>query len=331
MKYNFWGRTHRKGLIKNYTWTPIIFVVNVQMNPKHCNICVFDKLKVRKRLPICKNAVPVFITKTKLLSNCRVQGNICWSVLFVTTSNTVHRLILPIVNKGILIKRAVEHAQAISKQYIPKVHTVSNRIVALVYLNLSKPLCSGIWCHPAEITEDSPLPFILSMCCPQGDIALRFIYFAKGNCAFQPSGPVEERDKGVLKNWQHSGTQPVSTFTLGAQDPECSDIIGLGDFYCPADPNTINHIFRHMLGLWPMDLCANSKKTKTYKELVFLDSNASHVMKQFLNYLVVIWWSCSQYFHLLHMWPWINSLWKKKKKIMCFSLFLLKPASSLLG
>lgn len=39
-----------------------------------------------------------------------------------------------------------------------------------------------------------------------------------------------ERDKGVLRSRQRSGTKPVSTFTLQAPDPECSGIIGLEIF-----------------------------------------------------------------------------------------------------
>lgn len=46
-------------------------------------------------------------------------------------------------------------------------------------------------------------------------------------------------------------------------------------------------------------------------------------MKQFLYY--GIWWSCSQSFHLLHMWPWFSAVWNL---FMYFSVFLLKLARS---
>lgn len=68
----------------------------------------------------------------------------------------------------------------------------------------------------------------------------------KEMATLQPPGPVEETDKGILRSRQHSGIEPASTFTPGALDPEWSDIIGLGDFYSPAGPNTITQIFTHV-------------------------------------------------------------------------------------
>ena len=76
----------------------------------------------------------------------------------------------------------------------------------------------------------------------------------KEMAALQPLGPVEERDKGILRSRQHSGTGPVSTFTLGARDPECSDIIGLENFTAQQAQTRS----QHMYSLWSMDWHSNS-------------------------------------------------------------------------
>lgn len=102
-------------------------------------------------------------------------------------------------------------------------------IVAPVYLNQTVGL--GVMLQSSLRIPNCPaLMAVLSAWRPRGDITLRFIYFAKGNGTLRPPGPVEERDKGVLRSRQHSGSGPASTFTLGALDPECSDIIGLRIF-----------------------------------------------------------------------------------------------------
>lgn len=97
-----------------------------------------------------------------------------------------------------------------------------------------------------------------------------FFFFAKANGTLRPPGPVEEREKGVLRSRQHSGLGPVSTFMLGTMDPEWSDIIGLKIFYSPAGPNTINHNFRHMQGLWRIDWTPILKR-QSKKVVVFLE------------------------------------------------------------
>lgn len=165
---------------------------------------------------------------------------------------------------------------------------------------------------------------VLSMWRPQDDVALQFIYFAKRNGAL---GPVEEREEGVLRSRQHPGTEPMSTFTLGARGPRMLWYHWTIDFYSPAGPNTINHIFRHMQGLWPMDWRTTSKNTEEkLKALVSPDSVTSHdcISKAIstLSACVVIWWSCSQQLHLLLMWPWFKSLWNA---VLCDFLKFLQP------
>ncbi|TNN75560.1 hypothetical protein EYF80_014206 [Liparis tanakae] len=51
-----------------------------------------------------------------------------------------------------------------------------------------------------------------------GLISVLTLHAANGT--LRPPGPVEEREKGVLRSRQHSGLGPMSTFTLGTMDPE---------------------------------------------------------------------------------------------------------------
>ncbi len=91
----------------------------------------------------------------------------------------------------------------------------------------------------------------------------------KETAHFSPPGPVEERDKGVLRSRQHSGTKPASTFTLGALDPECSDIIGL-EIFTAQQAQTLLIISSGTCKVydWWIDATIPKRQSKNYKIVV---------------------------------------------------------------
>lgn len=118
-------------------------------------------------------------------------------------------------------------------------YVCSASTVAPVYVNLGDPSRSGTWCDPVELTEDSPLPFIdgssLRVMSTGWHHPAVHLFCQRTRHTSAPGGPIEQRDKGVLRSRQHSGTEPRSTFTWGTLDPECSDIIGLEIFTAQED------------------------------------------------------------------------------------------------
>lgn len=96
-----------------------------------------------------------------------------------------------------------------------------------------------------------------SLCAKSTEWHRRAVHFTEGSGVLRPSRPAEGRDELALRWRQHSGTEPMSTSTQQAQDPEWSGITGiergslfsfLFSFYSQDGPNTINHILRPMWG-----------------------------------------------------------------------------------
>lgn len=85
-----------------------------------------------------------------------------------------------------------------------------------VYLNL---IHSSGWGFPAVRNG--------SLCAKSTEWHRRAVHFTKGSGVLWPSRPAEGRDKLALRWRQHSGTEPMSTSTQQAQDPEWSGITGL--------------------------------------------------------------------------------------------------------
>lgn len=85
----------------------------------------------------------------------------------------------------------------------------------IVYLNL---IHSSGWGFPAVRNG--------SLCAKSTEWHRRAVHFTKGSAVLWPSRPAEGRDKLALRWRQHSGTEPMSTSTQQAQDPEWSGITG---------------------------------------------------------------------------------------------------------
>ena len=114
----------------------------------------------------------------------------------------------------------------------------------------------------ARIPLCHSLMSVLSVWCLQGDIALRFICFAKGNGALQPPGAGWGGRRGCPEKptaFWHRARVNIHT---GSPVPRMQWYHWTGGFSSPAGPNTINHVSTQMQGFWPMDWQTNSEKTK---------------------------------------------------------------------